>query len=90
MNANEDGQEQSREGDLQGWPHLGTCRGLCDDILPSVPLTPGCSREGYPEAGWRGGGKAWVSPPWRATPHQHFTVGGSTEEQKELGPRPWV
>ena len=43
MNANEDGQGQSREGDVQGWPHLGTCRGLCDDILPSVPLTPGAA-----------------------------------------------
>lgn len=48
------------------------------------------SWEGHPEAGWRGGRKTQVSQPRRAPPHQHFTVGGSTGEQKELGPRTWV
>lgn len=77
-------QGQGWEGDIQGWPHLGTCRGLCGDTRTP---TPGCSWEGQPERGLmrerRGHGLA-------KPPHQHFPLGGSTEEQKELGPRTWV
>lgn len=77
---------QGWEGDIQGWPNLRTCRGLCGE---TCSLTPGCSWEGQPGS-WRrrGGGKAWLSQPWRASAHQHFPLGGSMEEQKELGPSP--